>query len=914
MRSIFNNRNQIIFLLALCLAATGCRDRNPTSPTENEIRPSTPNSVAAKTSTTSGTPEAAERPEIVSRPELSSTRHSISPPTEADPRTLLKKTVDVYRSADSYSDHGTVRIVGKMTDPDAEPIPWLCTVAFQFPGQLRLEINDGKLVSDGEDCFALIRTLPDQVLHFKPPTAPKNWTLDVLCEDPYLDQSMELGLPETILRFPPQLVLLFAQDPLKTLAPEDATVEFVEPQWLDETPCDRIRVADAAGVRILWIGRTNRALLRFDYIVEGLPVPQGVESIRIIRIEMADAEFNREIAPEAFQMHQPQNARQVPAFQSVASQLLGRPVKSPETLFLKEVENSGSDKNGPTSFSIADASDKVLVLCFWTTWSEPCRAALTELTQIRNSMPDDSRIRFLAVNLDEDLDDVKDDEKTGSEIRKTLSDWKVSTPPWLDSEGKLAQSLHIDSFPTVAVLGPKGIVEFYFRGIVPATTLGDVVREILAGEKPHEKGKAFFVQQREEHRKILRSMVESDFFAERSKSTEPISEQNVAPPKKPDRFSLKELWKVDTLLAPGNITLFPSSADNPSEPSEPRLLIPCDGNSLAVLDLSGKVLQKMTPKGFANDELLTSIRTGADKTGRRYIGVASLGGRTIRVFDAEMKPILSYPLPTNAPNQPIQPNTPSQSDSTNSVENSPSSSKNSKNVADFRFVDIYENGTQSLLIGLIALDTTESDGDLLCAVDLQGKEIWRDDSTASPFLVDSYVSNGKRGILSLGQIERRGKILKYDLQGKRLGTLEIGKNFNILWFDVAETEDKGNSEVCVILFDSEEKKYFFAALDWEGRIRWRHPLPTGMHRKPIEQIVTGPFLASGVPQWLVPTPDGTILLFDRDGKLFDSFSFGTILSGIAVVSDGKRRLLIVADADSVTAWEIAGQAPPLTNH
>ncbi len=246
------------------------------------------------------------------------TSQKLEKPGDVTPRQLLEKMVAVYQSASSYSDHGQIHVVAKMLAPEAQPEPWPCTVAFQkqpSSSKLRLEIGDGKLVADGVDVFAQIRPFPDQVLRFP---APEPLTLEHLFQDVYLDQAMELGLPETILRFPPQLILLFARDPLKTLLPggddSQTQVELREPRWMGDIPCDLIRVTDAAGSRVLWISRANLALVRFDYIVEGLPVPEGVASIRLVRIDMPDAQFDGDIVEEAFQMQQPVDAVSVTEF------------------------------------------------------------------------------------------------------------------------------------------------------------------------------------------------------------------------------------------------------------------------------------------------------------------------------------------------------------------------------------------------------------------------------------------------------------------------------------------------------------------------------------------------------------------------------------------------------------------------
>ena len=274
-----------LFAIVLALAAfAGCRDRSvPTAPPDTETL----------------TPE-------------------ISSDVPIDPHAVLDRMIVAYKSAVSYSDRATVQIIGRMIQSDTEPVPWDCVVAFMRPNLLRLEINEGIFVSDGEDCFAQIRPLQDQVLHFP---APSHWTLEALFQDVHLDAAMALGLPRSVLRFPPQLVLLFANNPLNTLVPRSARVEWIAQQPIGQVQCDVIQIIHSDGNRLLWISRDNAALLRLDYQPIGLPVPDGFDSVEAIRIEMTDARFDWNFVPETFQMLQPHDAVRVAEFHADVSGL-----------------------------------------------------------------------------------------------------------------------------------------------------------------------------------------------------------------------------------------------------------------------------------------------------------------------------------------------------------------------------------------------------------------------------------------------------------------------------------------------------------------------------------------------------------------------------------------------------------------
>ncbi len=841
-------------LLGILLVLCGCRERSPSPPT-----PVPTPAVASPVSVPGATTVAPTKSQLV--------------PSEKTPKEILEKMVAAYKAATSYADHGSVRIIGKLSQPDSEPVSWPCTVAFRSPGDLRLEVNEGMLVSDGVDVFAQVRRLFGQVLKF--PT-PKRWTLDAIFKDVYLDEAMNLGFPKEIVAFPPQLVLLFAADPLKTFLPEGAVAELLAPQLIEQTTCDLVQVTHLDRKRIFWIDRETGALLRFDYLVEGLPLPPGVESIRLIRIEMNDAMFDAAISPDAFEMFQPEGATQVDEFRPIESMLLGQSIKDPQKIVLNRLPLKGADQTG--TVSLADLSGKTVVFCFWTTWSEHSRSALAEMQKVQDTLPTDERVRFFAVN----LDTPRNDSELLPMIEKTFSDWAFSIPVERPTDPAALDELGIDSFPTLCMVGPEGRVEFYFRGIVQAATLGKTVRDVLSGGKPHKEGLELFDLEKTEYRKMLVSMIENDCFALLPSSTEPSPVQTVAPLHWPSTLKLTERWTLRTLKSPGNIVELPGT-----DGAAPSLLLPCEGNFLALLDFDGNVVKKEKPSGLQNDELLNIVRLGVDGIGKQYIGVSSVGGRTVHVLDESLKTILSY-----SPNQ-----------RTDNADTTPKSEV----VADFRLVDLQGNGTQALLLGILSLDGTgPATNDSLRAVDVQGQELWRDETIVSPFQVDTFSRGGRVEVFAINGKQRQGSLLRFDTQGKQLGELVVDGDQLIRWFNCADLNASGNSEIAAILVSPTDGSSVIAGLDEKGKVRWNVPLPSGDLPTPLQQLGFGDVDGDGVADWIVPAADGSIRFVDLSGKEIDSFATGRTLSGVAVVSWNNRRLIVVADPETVTAWEIDG--------
>jgi outer membrane lipoprotein-sorting protein len=600
---------------------------------------------------------------------------------------ILDQMVTAYKVAVSYSDHAAVQILGKMSQTGTEPVAWNCTIAFQKPNKLRLEINEGIFVSDGEDCFAQIQSLPDQVLHFP---APPYWHLDALFQDASLDAAMEFGFPRTVLRFPPQLILLLTNNPLNTLCPTGAAVEWIEQQDINKVPCDVLQISHSDGNRVLWISRESRALLRFDYQPVGLPVPDGFESIEAIRIELTDAQFDWNFTPEAFQMVQPNEATQVTAFHS-------------------------------------------------------------------------------------------------------------GTPTLLTNE---------------------------------------------------------------EHRRQLKSMADSDCYRQINTPFEvPVSSEPVQPPQiiPPKTFTLTQVWS-QPLIGTGTMTVLDGAA--------PQLLVPCEGNLLAVLSLQGKLLRKFKPEGLGDNEVITAIRANLNTSDKPYFGMITLSGTAAYVFDEEFKPVMTY---------------------------KPKADENKQaKITDIQF--FRHKSENLLLIGMEQEIVTEIPAQedavptgLMQAVDMTCKNRLKWHSAGVPYQIAPAIIEDCLVTLTLNNIDAHGSIAIWDDFGNLAEGVNVQAGWQVLWFGVKE-------ETIYTLLNSEDNAVRFAGFDQHGKEQWGRVLPP-------EKYEVDPIYLPLKKRWLVPSSSGKIFVFDLFGNLVDTFSFGNVPTGMFCTAD-ENQLLFVADGETVSAWTI----------
>jgi thiol-disulfide isomerase/thioredoxin len=757
---------------------------------------------------------------------------------------------------------------------------------------------------------------------------------------------MNIVFPSSVLRFPPQLILLFADDPLKTFLPEGAKAELLESQSVGNVPCDVVKIKHDRGDRVLWISRRNRALLRFDYMVEGLLVAAPFESVRTIRIDMSDAQFDLPVSDEAFMMLQPDNAKQVTEFQPVETEILGKKLTDLESLKFEEMlfdtdkssdklpdktkentpDNSSkivdqtddnTTKNNPATSdipsgnatestlksplklplrkSLADLQDKISVFCFWTTWSEPCRKAIDEFYKAADENADNKNVQFFVVNAD-DPEEGNENKKIDA-LSACCSAWEIRKPYWRETDDNLTDALAVDSFPTIVVIGKENRVEFYSRGGVQPSVIGSLLTEIEEGKKPYEKNlsdlRKVLQQRKIQHTEELKLMMEKGFFASSCVKTEEPAAPKLVPQSLPKTFKLKKKWEIP-LESTGNIALLAvknsgkkvddkksddaeldkktdadpiSATKNREDVDETILLVPCEGNSVALIDTAGKLMRKVTPTGFSNDELLTFVRTSIELGGDCYVGFSSNSGNVVHIFDADLKSRLRYvPVPQRK---------------TADVK---------LKISDFRFVDLNGVGEPEVAVGVVAIDGNAPGGDSICVIDLAGKEIWRDDTITSPFQLGDYNLNGQRGLYGLDEIDSVVKLQRYSADGKKLESASLGGlSVNCFLFDMVD----GN--LCTIISTADGENTAIAALNDSGSIRWQKSLPAGEY-----DLLAANLSDKSKREWIAVSQLGTFFVFDQSGKQTDSFSLGEQITGLTIVA-GQ---LIVATGNKVIAWQI----------
>jgi cytochrome c biogenesis protein CcmG/thiol:disulfide interchange protein DsbE len=107
------------------------------------------------------------------------------------------------------------------------------------------------------------------------------------------------------------------------------------------------------------------------------------------------------------------------------------------------------------SATLRDHSGKVVLVDFWATWCEPCRASFPRYQALLARYPD--RVVVLGIS--------EDDEEQG--IDRFAEETGVRFPLAWDGDKSVAQSYQISGMPTLFIIDQQGLVRFVHSGFRP---------------------------------------------------------------------------------------------------------------------------------------------------------------------------------------------------------------------------------------------------------------------------------------------------------------------------------------------------------------------------------------------------------------------------------------------------------------
>lgn len=206
---------------------------------------------------------------------------------------LLREAAFAYANAKFYEDRGYVlwEYLREGEEPQIVRKRRPLELSFAKPNYVRMRFGGASLLSDGKTFRAAIDDprYADQLLERPAPLVVAS--IREFYPDAIFAAAAETSLPDDFSWTSPQLVLLFAKDPLRTLLPRGATAKLLEPAYLqygsdekDAVYCDRVSV-DVDGERVYWFNRATRALARVELPTARLRVQEPDATVLSLRIE-----------------------------------------------------------------------------------------------------------------------------------------------------------------------------------------------------------------------------------------------------------------------------------------------------------------------------------------------------------------------------------------------------------------------------------------------------------------------------------------------------------------------------------------------------------------------------------------------------------------------------------------------------
>ena len=805
---------------------------------------------------------------------------------------LLREATRAYANAKYYSDEAYAEIVYERDDDRRQASSrFACSLSFARPNFVRMEFGRALLRSDGKTLRAEILddAFAGQVVE-KP--APLLLTsIREFYPDAEFAAAANLGLPTEVFWTSPQLALLFSRDPFRTLAPREARLKLLDPAYLsfdgidaESVLCDRVEVVYDGIARVYWFSRATRALARCELSPERIVAPEPNVRTLAARVEfprqtllqstpddLSEFQFGAEETPEV--------SRRVARFETPEIAALDRrfPVEAMRKLDGDESETPLLKEGVPTA------------LCFWKTTDDDRDETLRAFATLAEENPTSM---FLAVDCD--ASDVSDAE--------VLADCVAAAPTLtrarLDGAAlmRLAPDAPPLSAPALALIDDSGATALFLFHSRDVERLRFALRELAEGRDPRvvERNASY------ENARRFERFMESATTNELYRTSLDVAKSDPPPRMMTKTTRLHEVWRYEGLFAPVNPLALSSRRRDASESDgawetveqrndrsaafpEDILIVPCDGNAIAVFSSRGKLLLKTTPAAAAG-EPITFVRAVEFGQGRRYF-VASASGASGKLhrFDERFNDLGSLEVGTES----------------------------ARRVGDARLADVDGDGVPELFFGIVSAPGASflaQNG--VYAVDMETRRVlWKDENVLAPTQVaigerrEGSFHSATLWTLDFTKVAQ-GSVGAYDARsGEPRDAIRV-KNGETLR-QIATTSrvgDDGARLVAVCVDESAEATYF-VGFDSDGNELWRNVIPSS-NEEFVERVKSGDVDGDGIDEWILVSGNGTIRFFSSAGVETDVFQYGATITGACLARWGGISYLIVTELGRTSAWRI----------
>lgn len=773
------------------------------------------------------------------------------PASEWTANQILEQLLATYRQARSYQDQAVVRLTFRQ---GGQPVnqELPAAVAFERPNKLSVQAYQATIKCDGREFRAKIDDPATNNVDGQVVVRPAPTTIKLT--DLASDPLLYDIVSSRLRRQPIQLELLLESGGLVSAFNADVACKRLEDQRHQNQPCFRVEVPSPGGAFVFWVDQEQGLLRRLDYPAAAL-VPELANDPSVAELSLAvdlrEPRLNATIEAETFTLEIPSTAKRMKSFVVPV-----RPL--PSSLFGKQPKDFYFTRLTGEEVAAADMLGRTTILT-WYHDNPACEATLHQISLANQRLKDGNAAAFFAVATDPTT-------TTPAALQKRLADWQVDLPIVRDLEAFGDKSFQIEVQPTIVVLDKSGKVQVFQPGGSPdlADQLVQIVERVGRGDdlaaeilNQHARDQGTYEQL------VARGGAEPGEVLE-------MPEAVIRRRSEPARFKLRTLWTCNDLKSPGNLLVIGAS-------DAQRILVIEGWRSVVEVSVDGKVIDR---KAFDIPEVaaITFLRSARHTDGRQlFVGSAPLAPQFF-VFDEQWKSLLAFPPSEQAPLQ----------------------------VMDLQVAPLERDssGTDVLIASAGNVGAV--------AVSLEGETRWRNHKFPNALSIAATQPDdfGHRRLLIGGE---SGAILPVNRFGNDEATISI-PNWQIARFLGGPIA--GQSQAGFLALAGNPKGQPFAVgLDDNFKELWNYPLPPGVHQRPIEAVTSSQVFPGFGGEWWIAGPDGSIHLITADGKLFDSFSYGEVLSGIAATRLKGQPALIVAADSGLTAYavELAAGRPSNQN-
>ena len=844
------------------------------------------------------------------------------------PERLLREVAFAYANAKFYSDEGYAEIVyERESDHSVHSSRAACALEFAKPNYVRAEFGQTLLRSDGKTLRAEIL---DDAFAGQALERPAPFMLTAVREfypDPEFAAAANLGVPVGVFWTSPQLALLFARKPLETIAPADARLKLLDPAYLRfetaavatepasgggserGTLCDRVQLSCNDGVRVYWIERATRALARCELAAERVAAPEPDARVLAVRLEFPNQRL-QQTPSEELDRFEFDAADEVGALRLVSRferpEIAALSARFPTCAILPAAESDADAFSGPTArpvllaFMVPTASaEEVAALCAFA-------EARPEVEVWRVDAEDSGTEPDAAGPADSDADSGSDSD---SDAIGSADPEGVSAAPLVRRARLNRETLTADApdYPAITagtrlLLDSEGGTLCYVSGGSDSGRLLAALDALAEGIDPRTAQRL----RGYEHARGFARFMDSASARELYRVPFDFNESLDVPPRLMTKtMRLREVWRRDDLVAPCN-PLAVSAPRNDRAPdawetvesssSSPRratglrdlLVVPCDGNALALITPQGKLLRKTSPSA-SFDEPIRFVRSADVGTERRYfVAGASDVGRNLHRFDEDFNDLGSLAIASG-----------------------------DDRVGDARLADVNRDGIPELVASVTpGPDASSSAPGAVMAIGFESREIlWRDESARLPRRLAIDVCHDDEEFpptlwSSDASSVSTGRVTAYDASVGQRGSAPRLKRGETLTELASTTRPMpSGASFAALGVDDATGVGFLAGFDASGMEVWRNVAPSASSGRlsaasTLERLMPGDIDGDGIDEWIVASENGTIRFFDASGRELDVFQYGSRLTGACVARWHNASFLIVTTSTRTSAWRI----------